>query len=48
MMAYNDIMQRLKEKNQHVDLQILDNEVSAEYKKLMTDTWKVAYQFVPP
>ena len=48
MLAYNDIMQRLKEKNQHVDLQILDNEASAEYKKLMTNTWKVAYQFVPP
>ena len=48
MQAYNEIMQRLKAKNQHVDLQILDNEASAEYKKLMTETWKVAYQFVPP
>ena len=41
-------MRRLKERNQHVDLQILDNEASAEYKKLMTDTWKVAYQCLPP
>ena len=30
MLAYNEIMQRLKERNQHVDLQILDNEASAE------------------
>ena len=48
MLAYNDIMQRLKEKNQHVDLQILDNEASPEYMKLMTYTWKVAYQCMPP
>ena len=46
--AYNSIIQRLKEINHHVDLQILDNEASAEYKSLMTKTWKVQYQFVPP
>ena len=41
-------MQRLKERNHHVDLQILDNEASAEYKKLMTEKWNVNYQLVPP
>jgi hypothetical protein len=46
--AYNSIMQRLKERNHHVDLQILDNEASAEYKTLMTAKWKVNYQLVPP
>ena len=47
MEAYNSIMQRLKERYHHVDLQILDNEASAEYKKLMTEKWKVKYQLVP-
>ena len=41
-------MQSLKERNHHVDLQILDNEASVEYKKLMTEKWKVKYQLVPP
>jgi len=48
MEAYNSIMQRRKKRNHHVDLQILDNEASAEYKKLMTAKWKVNYQLVPP
>jgi hypothetical protein len=48
MEAYNSIMQRLKERNHHVDLQILDNEASVEYKTLMTAKWKVNYQLVPP
>ena len=48
MEAYNSIMQRIKSRNHHVDLQILDNEASAEYKKLMTETWNVKYQLVPP
>ena len=48
MEAYNSIMQRLKERDHHVDLQILDNEASAEYKTLMTEKWKVNYQLVPP
>ena len=32
--AYNSIIQSLKTRNHHVDLQILDNEVRAEYKTL--------------
>ena len=31
-----------------MDLKILDNEASAEYKKLVTETWNVKYQLVPP
>ena len=48
MEAYNSIMQQLKKRNHHVDLQILDNEARAEYKKLMTEKWNVNYQLVPP
>ena len=35
LLAYNEIMTRLKQHNQIVDLQILDNEASAEYKTTM-------------
>ena len=46
--AYNVIMQRLKDRNLHVDLQILDNECSKEYKQTMKEKWGVTYQLVPP
>ena len=36
MLAYNDIMQRLKTRGMLVDLQIMDNEASAEYKRIIT------------
>ena len=35
--AYNVIMQRLKDKDLLVGLQVLDNECSKEYKKLMRE-----------
>ena len=31
--AYNSIMQKLADRGHHVDIQILDNEVSAKFKK---------------
>jgi hypothetical protein len=31
-----------------VDLQILDNEVSTNFKATIEDTWKAQYQLVPP
>ena len=31
--AYNSIMQELADRGHHVDIQLLDNEVSAEFKK---------------
>ena len=31
-----------------VDLQILDNEASAAYKKTIIDKWKISFQLVPP
>ena len=41
-------MTHLKQHNRLVDLQILDNEVSADYKATMPDIRKVDYQLVPP
>ena len=46
--AYNVIMQRLKYKNILVDLQILNNECSKEYKANMKQKWDFTYQLVPP
>ena len=40
-------MQRLTEKGHHVDVQILDNEVSTEFKKTIVDDWDATYQLVP-
>ena len=46
--AYNSIMKRLTEKSHQVDVQILDNEVSTEFKKTIMDDWDATYQLVPP
>ena len=48
LLAYNKITTQLKQQNQIVDLQILDNEASADYKRTMWDIWKVDYQLSPP
>ena len=40
-------MQRLKDRNMLVDLQILDNESSNEYKRIIKSEWGVVYQLVP-
>ena len=47
MIAYNNIMQRLKDTNMLVYLKILDNEVSKEYKTIIKDKWNIKYQLVP-
>ena len=47
MFAYNTIMQRLKDRNMLVHLQILDNESSKEYKTIIKDKWNIKYQLVP-
>ena len=45
---YNTIMERLKIRDHHVDLQVLDNEASAAYRRQITDKWKADFQLVPP
>ena len=46
--AYNIIMERLKIRGHHANLQVLDNEASAAYRQLITDKWKADFQLVPP
>ena len=41
-------MQRLHDKHLTTELQILDNEASAEYQATIKQKWNVAFQFVPP
>ena len=41
-------MQRLSDHKLTVDLKILDNEASAEYKRVIKKKWNVNYQLVPP
>ena len=48
LLAYGAIMQRLKDRNILVDLHILDNEASTEYKCIIKSEWGLGYQLVPP
>ena len=41
-------MQRLADRGHHVEVQILDNEVSADLKKTIVKDWGASYQLVPP
>ncbi len=46
--AYNAIMTRLAARGLAVDLQILNNEASEDYKHAITVTWQVKFQLVLP
>ena len=39
LLAYGAIMKRLKDGNMLVDFHILDNEASAEYKRIIKADW---------
>ena len=41
-------MKILADKGHHVEVQILDNEVSAKLKKTVVKYWGAKYQLVPP
>ena len=46
--AYNSIWGLLKYLGHKVDLQILDNKASTEYKRFIAKNWGSRYQLVPP
>ena len=46
--AYNSIMQKLADRGHHVDIQILYDQISAEFKKTINNDWGATYQLVPP
>ena len=46
--AYNSVMKRLAKRGHNVDVQVIDNEVSAEYKRVITEEWEEKFQLVPP
>ena len=41
-------MKRLADRGHHVEIQILDNKVSVEFKKTIMKDWGASYQLVPP
>jgi hypothetical protein len=41
-------MERLKSKGMAVDLQVMDNEASADFKANINNKWKATFQLVPP
>ena len=46
--VYIRIMTRLQERGHAVDLQVLEKEASAEYRRTITQPWKGKFQLVPP
>ena len=48
ILAFGNIMQRLLNNKLTIDLQILDNEGSADYKQAITEYWDANDQLVPP
>jgi hypothetical protein len=46
--AYNTIMRHLAARGLSVDLQILDNQASAAYKKAISFKWNATFQLIPP
>ena len=46
--AYNSIMSCLSDRGHQVYVQVLDNEVSTDFKRNMVEYWCATYQLVPP
>ena len=46
--SYKSIMARLRKNGMIVNLQILDNEASTNFKHLITEDLGINYQLVPP
>ena len=46
--SYSLIMNHLSDRGHKVDVQILENEVSAEFKRVIVDNWGATYQLLPP
>ena len=44
---YSSIMKRLKSSGHSTDLQILDNEASGDYRRVIDEEWHVKFQLVP-
>ena len=46
--TYNSIMRCLAYRGHQVDVQILDNKVSADFKRTIVEDWWTIYQLLPP
>ena len=45
--AYISIIKRLADRGHQVDVQILYNEVSADFNRIIVDDWVATYKVVP-
>jgi hypothetical protein len=48
ILAFNTIMERFAACGLSVDLNIRDNEASADFKRVITESWKTKFHLVPP
>ena len=48
IIAYKSFIQRLVDRGNHVEVQILDNKVSVSFKKTIVKDWGATYQLVTP
>ena len=48
IVAYSSIIKRLKARYPIVDLQILNNESSADYRHVIDEDWQIKFQLVTP
>ena len=48
IIAYNSIMRLLADRGHQDDVQILNNEISASFKRNIVEDWGATYQLVPP
>ena len=48
ILEYDKLMQRLRDHELIVDLQILYNEASTDYKRVIKKKWNANYKLVPP
>ena len=48
IIAYSSIMRRLHDRGYQVDVKILGNEVSTDFKIIIVEDWCATYQLVPP
>ena len=46
--SFNNIMTHLNAQGLSVNCNIRDNEASADFKRVITETWRAKFQLVPP
>ena len=48
ILAFNSIMERFRQRGHKVDHHVMDNECSADFKRVITEYWKATFQLFLP